>query len=540
MAGYSISRMVKIFPVPRYLTNISSIRMPHLLTDVLVIGSGIAGLRAAIEAAQHGQVLLISKGPSTESNTWYAQGGIAAAIQPDDVEHHIADTRRVGCGLCDEQAVELLVRQGAQRVRELAQWGTRFDLENGTIALGKEGGHSARRILHAKGDAIGQEIISVLLSRLREHPNVRIFTECTVIDLITRDGQCYGAVTYHAKYGHQLFWAGCTILATGGCGQLYRETTNPAIATGDGHAMAYRAGAVMRDMEMVQFHPTTLYVAGATRTLISETVRGEGAHLVNNKGERFMEELHPDAELAPRDVVSRAIQREIAASGQTCVYLDARHIPTEQFRERFPYIAERCADFDLDTGKDLIPVRPSAHYMVGGVQTDLQARSSVTGLLACGEAASSGAHGANRLASNSLLEGLVFGTIAGQLAADVNHEVRPFKLENAIKPSVLTELDLADIRNSLRSVMWRNVGIERDGRRLAETLDVLRFWSHYTLGKVLEDIAGWEVQNMLIVSALVAASAAERSGSLGVHFRSDADTNIPQEPLPHTTIQRTT
>jgi L-aspartate oxidase len=517
--------MGRLYDSRRYLTNFDSRRVPHLFTDVLVIGSGIAGLRAAIEAAGHVPTLLITKSKLSDSNTSAAQGGIAVVTDPSDsFESHIADTLTVACGLGDRRAIERIVREGPARVQELVDWGASFDRVGGALARGREGGHAAARVIHAQGDATGKEVADTLIRVARQSDGLRIFEDCFTIDLLTIDGQCAGAITFHPKYGHQMFWARQTILATGGCGQLYRETTNPAVATGDGHAMGWRAGAVLRDMEMVQFHPTTLYIAGASRALISEAVRGEGAYLVNRKGERFMGGYHPDGELAPRDVVSQAILAEMVKTGATCVHLDVRHIGAERFTRRFPWIAQLCRRFEIDIAKDLIPVRPAAHYMVGGLAVDEHTRTTVPGLLACGEAACTGVHGANRLASNSLLEGLVFGAEAGHQAAcdlTAGSSLYAAELRNWTAQSPRTELDIADVCNSLRSVMWRNAGIERHGDRLAETRDIIEFWGHYVMDKVLDDRAGWETQNMLTVARLIAAAAARRTESRGVHYRTD-------------------
>ncbi len=535
--------MPNLYATRRYLTQFDLERLPNLLTDVLVIGSGVAGLRAAIEAARHGSVLLVTKGRVDESNTAWAQGGIAVVMSPDDTfDSHIEDTLVVGCGLCDRAAVERIVREGPERIKQLMEWGALFDKRGKTLLLGLEGGHSSPRIVHAMGDATGQELSDTLVRVARGTPRLRIFEDCFAIDLIDVEGRCCGAVTYHRHHGHQMFWAKRTILATGGCGQVYRETTNPEIATGDGHAMAWRAGLPLRDMEMVQFHPTTLYVAGATRALISEAVRGEGAYLVDRQGRRFMKEYHPDAELAPRDVVSRAIVAEMAAQNATCMFLDVRHLNPDKFRKRFPMISRLCEEFDIDIAKDRIPVRPAAHYMVGGVLVDAETRTSMPGLLACGEAASSGVHGANRLASNSLLEGLVFGAIAGDLAgseaASDPSPPRPTRIHSDIAPSSRTMLDLADIRNSLRSLMWRNVGIERHGERLAETAEIIGFWEKYVMDKLFDDRTGWEIQNLLTLAHLITVAATQRKESRGVHFRSDFPEPNPKMESRHLILTR--
>lgn len=334
-----------------------------------------------------------------------------------------------------------------------------------------------------------------------------------------------GAVTFNPKYGHQLIWAKRTILASGGYSRLYRETTNPPGITGDGLAAAFRAGAVVADMEMVQFHPTTLYVAGSSRALISEAVRGEGAHLVDKSGRRFMPDYHADAELAPRDVVSRAIVDHLSKTRGTSAFLDVRHIDADQFAKRFPTICQRCAEFGINPATDLIPVRPAAHFSIGGVVTDLDARTNIDGLYCCGEASCTGLHGANRLASNSLLEGLVMGDRAGALAgveaAEEGGPVQPRPVSNEKPLSPTTLLDLQDVRNSLRSLLWRNAGILRDGDRLAETVEIIDFWSRFVLDKTFDDPHGWEIQNMLTLSRMVADSAGLRRESRGVHERID-------------------
>lgn len=519
----------------RYLIPFRASRLPQQFTDVLVIGGGIAGLRAAIAAAEGGaDVLLLAKESIEQSNTWWAQGGIAAVLQPlDSVEAHIKDTEVVGVGLCEEAAVRTVVEEGPERVLELIQWGATFDKKEGNplgLAYGLEGGHSYARILHSYGDATGKELAQTLIRKVRSFDNVRVSEHTFAIDFITHENRCVGVLAL-INGQIQIVWAKRTILASGGAGQLYRESTNPKIATADGHAMAYRAGAALQDMEMVQFHPTTLYVAGSSRALITEAVRGEGAYLVDRDGHRFMPAVHPQAELAPRDVVSRAIVEQIRKTHFTHVFLDVRHLPAEPFRQRFPQLAQLCQEFEIDITKDLIPIHPATHYMIGGVTADEFGRSSLPGLYAIGEASCSGLHGANRLASNSLLEGLVFGARAGTDAAEQAKAERimfPLEIEHSIPKSQKTELDVTDVKSSLRSVMWRNVGIERDGDRLTETREIIAFWCRYVMDKAFmpvigseNAIAGWELQNMLTVAFLVTAAAYGRTESRGTHYRSD-------------------
>ena len=335
----TISGMSPLLTSRRYLTNFDSIRTGNILTDVLVIGSGVAGARAALEAAQYGLVTLVTKPAFDQSCTSWAQGGIAAAISAQDsAQAHYDDTMRVGCGLNTPEAVRRLVEDGPACIEEIIAWGFAADRSDGTLALAREGGHSLHRVVHARGDQTGRELSETLERRVRATANIRVFEQCFVIDLITIEGVCVGAITYHAQYGHQLIWAQRTILASGGCGQLWRESTNPGVATGDGVAAAFRAGATLRDMEMMQFHPTTLYIAGAARALISEAVRGEGGLLIDKNGERFMAAYHPDVELAPRDVVSRAMHKHLAETRASCVYLAVRHLPNVS--ERFPHNAQ--------------------------------------------------------------------------------------------------------------------------------------------------------------------------------------------------------
>jgi L-aspartate oxidase len=510
----------------RYLTNFESHRLPHLFTDVLVLGSGVAGLRAAIAAAEHCDVLVVTKDAASISATSWAQGGIAAAWDETDTpDSHAEDTIRVACGLGDSRIIHQVVDEAPQHVEELLSWGARFDRTGVRLQIGREGGHSAARILHADGDATGREMVRVLLERARQSPRIRIFENCFAIDLLSGDGRVVGAVTQHPKYGHQMFWATTTILASGGVGRVFRETTNPPVATGDGLAMALRAGAVLRDMEMIQFHPTTLYVAGAARALISEAVRGEGAYLVDRDGRRFMSEYDSRQELAPRDVVSRAITAEMKQQHSSCMYLDARHFKDGHFAERFPSLYKLCRDFDIEPKSDLIPVRPSAHYTVGGVVTDEHGQTPVAGLLAAGEVASTGLHGANRLASNSLLEGLVFGkrcgTRAAERCASQTALSQPLPLNHRIPQSMRTELDLDDVLNSLQSIMGRNVAIERSGDRLRETIEIIEFWARYVMDKVFDAPRAWETQNLLSIAWCIASGAATRCESRGVHFRND-------------------
>ncbi len=522
--------MLNVFEQRRYLIPFRSLLLPHIITDTLVIGGGVAGARAALEASRHGSVIIVTKDKLEISSTSMAQGGIAAVlVDGDSFDEHVRDTLRAGGGLCDEPAVRVAVEEAPAEIARLVEWGMRFDRdEHGEFAYGREGGHSRNRILHSDGDSTGAELARCLAAQLRTCEHLRVFEHCFALDLLTApgngrgDSRVLGAITHHPRYGLQLIWAKATILATGGAGQVYRETTNPKVATGDGLAMAYRAGAVIADVEFMQFHPTTLYIAGATRALVTEAVRGEGAYLVDRHGRRFMTEYHELAELAPRDVVSRAIISEIARTGEPCVYLDARHIDANTFAARFPSLVKLLRGFDLSPATNLIPVRPCAHYFIGGAWTDLDGRTSLPGLYACGESACNGLHGANRLASNSLLEGLVFGRRAGAACAEMmDAPTGPTNIISDIPIAVTGELDIHDVGQSLRSAMWRNVGIERTGGKLADAVDMFDFWARYTLDKIFDSPVGWTTQNMLTVGALITRAAAWRNETRGVHWRLD-------------------
>jgi L-aspartate oxidase len=511
----------------RYLVGFDPQDLPHHFVDVLVIGGGLAGLRAALGVPEPLRVLVVTKDEVRESNSNYAQGGIASVLDPrDNFDDHIADTIAAGKGLCDPEAVALVVREAPERIAELIGWGTLFDQVDGHVALTREGGHSCARIVHALGDATGREVMRAVILEARTRRNVKIWQNSFTTDLMTHEGRCRGALLWDRTRGPALVWARAVVLATGGCGQLFRETTNPAIATGDGHALAFRAGAELRDMEFMQFHPTVLYIAGSARHLLTEALRGEGAHLRDRHGYRFMPDRHPLAELAPRDDVSRAIVEQMHQTRHPCVYLDLSHLDPAYVRQRFPGIDKLCHGFDLDITQDPIPVRPGAHYMMGGVTIDASARTTLPGLWAAGEVTSSGLHGANRLASNSLLEGLVHGARAAEdIVSILSAEGRQRLEVPPIAPAVFRDehepLDLADIRESLRALMWRSVGITRDAEGLVEAAESVEYWSGYVLGHVFDDPAGWVMQNMVTVARLMIAAATAREESRGAHTRVD-------------------
>jgi L-aspartate oxidase len=495
-----------------------------LSTEFLVIGGGIAGLRAAIALADAGRVLVITKAEATESNTGYAQGGIAAALGADDSPAlHAKDTIRAGAGLCDEAAVRVLVEEGPTYVTELVDWGVRFERdESGQLAFGREAAHSVRRVLHA-GDATGREIGRVLWERVSRLPRIAVINYGVVTELAVEDGVAAGAWYVDRDGVRRRIAAKATLLATGGAGQVFRETTNPAVATGDGIALGYFAGARVADLEFVQFHPTALKLPGAPRFLISEALRGEGARLVNAQGEPFMVRYHEGGDLAPRDVVARAIVQETERTpGPVSLRLD--HLDPVFVRRRFPNIAEMCRRVGLNLATDLIPVGPAAHYMMGGVDTDRWGRTSVPGLFAAGEVACTGVHGANRLASNSLLEGLVFGARAGYAmqegpaAAPEGPGRRP-----STGPPAGDRVGPDVNHDAVRELVWTAAGLFRTRDGLTGAVSTLDAASAAVRASVLEGgaSADWQHLNFLTVAQLIARAALRREESRGGHFRVD-------------------
>ncbi len=521
---------------PRYLIAFDRDLLPQHEVDVLVIGGGVAGASAALAAAEQGaSVLLLTKGPLSEGNTAYAQGGIAAVLDQsecesgDSVRQHVQDTLQAGSSFNREPAVSSILGEAAEALDDLRRYGCVFDLDDqGGVALTREGGHSARRILHAGGDSTGREIARTLSDAACNHPRIQVHTEVFVLDLLRDHDRVVGAL-YDYAGSQQLAMAPAVVLATGGSGRLYRETSNPRLATGDGLAMAYRAGAKLVDLEFVQFHPTCLYIAGTPRHLITEAMRGEGAWLVNNDGERFMPHYHERAELAPRDVVSQAIVKEIASSCFQHVWLNATHLQADFLRARFPTIYATCAELQIDITRDWIPVHPAAHYHCGGVSSDLHGRSSLPGLWVAGEVACTGLNGANRLASNSLLEGLVMGRRAGQEAAAAETLTAGRIWHDSDRPPIAIDVD--DLIRSSRSLMWRQAGLTRHQSGLDTACRSLGFWmQHQARGRFAER-SGWEMQNMLLASALIAYAARARPGSLGTHLRTDDDGSQPGEHI---------
>lgn len=484
--------------------------------DFIVVGSGIAGLRAAVALASRGRVAVLTKDQVTESNTEYAQGGVAVALSDDDaIELHYQDTIDAGAGLCDPEAVAVLVEEGPRYITELIEHGAEFDRENGNLAFTREAAHSRSRVLHARGDATGREIVRALVAWAKRLRDIEFLPHACTQSLIVKEGRCLG-VTYIEPSNFQIraLYGRATILATGGAGQLYLHTTNPDVATGDGQAMAYRAGALMADLEFIQFHPTALNVPNAPRFLLSEAMRGEGGLLVNSRGERFMPRYDERAELAPRDIVSRSIHFEMQRTESDSVWLDMRHLDRAHVRERFPKILNTCLLYNIDVTRDLIPVSPAAHYAMGGVKTDIWGRASIAGLYAAGEVACTGVHGANRLASNSLLEGLVFGARAGETAATE----APAKVETS-EPRDWDFGESADwriddgTRAEVKRIMWERVGIVRKAEGLKGAL-----------GK-LEEIASRRLNtrswNFVTLARLIAEAAFWRCESRGAHYRSD-------------------
>jgi L-aspartate oxidase len=493
-------------------------------TDFIIVGAGVAGLRAAIALAEAGNVLVLAKQELSESATQYAQGGIAVALSDEDeIGLHLLDTIAAGDGLVNEAAARVLVEEGPERIQELLDWGTQFDREGSKLTFTREGAHSRSRVLHAHGDSTGREIGRALAAKARTLKNITFSEFDFSADLILDSGRAVGLCLINAAGEERAAFAHGILFATGGAGQVYRDTTNPSVATADGVAMAYRAGAVLSDMEFVQFHPTALYKAGAPRFLLSEALRGEGAYLVNERGDRFMPEKHPLSELAPRDVVAREIWTEITKSNSSdpAVFLDMRHLGAAHMIARFPRIYKTCLKFGVDITRDLVPIRPAAHYLMGGVKTDLGGCTSIPGLYAAGETACTGVHGANRLASNSLLEGLVFGARAGERmrsdpAVGTNVKSCPVPERTHYPNAPLTADQLS---TAVHNVMARSAGVVRDDHGMKQGVSMLE--SLVNRLPRPDSRANCEAINIHEAATLILRCALARQESRGAHFRTD-------------------
>jgi L-aspartate oxidase len=504
---------------------ISAMPAASLETDFLVIGAGVAGLRAAIELAPAGRVLVLAKKEVSDSNTQYAQGGIAAALSDEDeISLHLQDTLVAGDGLCNVDAAKVLVEDAPERIDELIAWGTQFDREGTKLTFGREGAHSRNRILHAHGDSTGREILRALYAKAKTMPEISVQEFEFSTDLHIDDGRVRAVHLIDDHGQNKTVPCSAVLLATGGMGQLYLNTTNPPVATGDGVAMAYRAGAELTDLEFIQFHPTALYLKKSPRFLLSEALRGEGAHLRNMEMTRFMPKYHPMGELAPRDVVARAIMHELerTRAKDPIVYLDLTDLDAEHIRKRFPRIYATCMQFNIDITTELIPVRPAAHYAMGGVRTDLDGRSTLPGLYAAGEAAGTGVHGANRLASNSLLEGLVFGARAGKKMRD---ELKlPAKREGDVPPAAAYSngplpFPVETTIGHLQEFMWKQVGIVRTAEGMKQAVQSIQEMAPRLAHP--HSRREYEARNLQIAGSLVARSALAREESRGAHYRTD-------------------
>lgn len=513
--------------------------------DFIVVGAGIAGLRASIELASAGRVLCLAKRELTESNTRYAQGGIAAALSDEDeIGLHLQDTIGAGDGLVNVEAARVLVEEGPLRIEELIKWGTEFDRNGTKLAFTREGAHSRNRILHANGDSTGKEIGRGLYMRAAALKNITFREFGFTSELLVENGRVIGVRLLEDNGEITDIHACGVLLATGGLGQVYSDTTNPSVATGDGVAMAWRAGAEISDMEFIQFHPTALYLKGAPHFLLSEALRGEGAYLRNSNLQRFMQKYHDLAELAPRDVVARAIahELEVCPLKDPVVFLDMTHLNSERIRKRFPRIYATCMEYNVDITEEMVPIRPAAHYAMGGVKTDLDGRTNIPGLYAAGEVAATGVHGANRLASNSLLEGLVFGARAAQrMAAECppsharnNHEKNGNHRGAKAEDKSVASPEAEQIISQVQKLMWLNLGIVREGKKIREVIPQLE-----ALRAKLPDPTcrrNCEVRNILETGLLIARSALARLESRGAHYRMDYPVHDDQKFLKHSVV----
>jgi L-aspartate oxidase len=525
----------------------SKVMMSGGQADFVVIGAGVAGLRAAVELARHGEVLVVTKEAVAESNTHYAQGGIAVAMQGrEDISLHLKDTVAAGDGLVYRKAAEVLVAEGPLRVEELIEWGARFDHDSGHLLRTREAAHSVPRILHADGDATGAEISRSLASVAQAHKAIHFAEWTTVTGLVVRDGRVAGVDLLNRDQSASRVGARAVLIAAGGAGQVYSDTTNPAVATGDGIALAAEAGAELADMEFYQFHPTALSLPGTPRFLLSEALRGEGAYLRNDRGERFMERYDASLELAPRDVVARAVAREgMSEDGGEArlVYLDMRHVRGLDLHQRFPGISGFLGKHGLDLHRDLIPVRPAAHYLMGGIRTDLDGRTSVRGLYASGEAACTGVHGANRLASNSLLEGLVFGARAGRAMIVDANALDPVEAQevSSVRLSAVEEEHIDNTIACLQRSMWEFAGLLREETTLLQGMETLgnctaELGRLAGEGKVSRRLS--EARTLCRVADAILRSALARTESRGAHFRKDYPRHDDAQFLKHSIFGR--
>ena len=504
--------------------------MKNLKFDYIVLGSGVAGLRAAAGLAGKGSVAVITKSTLGEGSSEYAQGGVAVVLSDDDTIYlHYQDTIVAGDGLCDEAAVMTLVEEGPEYIKELITWGAKFDMHEGHLSFTREAAHSVNRIIHAQGDATGHEIVRALKEYVKTKDDVIRIENTYAIDLIVKDNKVYGIKCVDEITGEiKNYYTKAVIIATGGAGRIYTRTTNPEVSTGDGIAMAFRAGATVKDMEFFQFHPTGFHAEGYPAFLLSESMRGEGAVLRNKDGERFCEKYHPDAELAPRDVVARAIFFEMIKTDYPNVYMDLTRLNANFLVNRFPKIYSTLKQYGFDITKDLIPVSPAAHYQMGGIETDLRGRTSVEGLYACGEAACTGVHGANRLASNSLLEGVVFGARSAQAAIEdcADNKIEFIEIAD-IKEEINSDkcnVKLSEIQN----ILWKYASVVRNEKGLQKALDtLLELQNQYLMCQPL-DRKNCEIKNVVTIGKLISLAALTRKGSRGSHFRDDYPEKIKE------------
>jgi L-aspartate oxidase len=513
---------------PRYLINFDLTKLKIIYTDFLIVGSGIAGLYTSLKIYDRGEVVLLTKSKLKESNTEYAQGGIAVALgDKDSPRLHMEDTLKAGANFCDPEAVEVLVTEGPKCVEELIELGTKFDKVEGKYKTALEAAHQRPRILRARGDATGAEIERALSEKVINENKIKTKENILIVDIIAEHNTCYGLLALDSNTNEIVaYLAKVTILASGGAGQLFSNTTNPNVATGDGIAMAYRGGAKVTDLEFIQFHPTALFHQGSPKFLISEAVRGEGAILKNINGESFMHSYHPRAELAPRDIVARAIIDQMKKTKNDYVYLDATKIK-DKFSQRFPTIYKNCLALNIDPEKEYIPVAPAAHYTMGGIKTDTWGQTNLTNLYACGECTSTGVHGANRLASNSLLEGLVFGNrITQKIKENITYssinKLEELKLSYNAHQSQkkYKEYNPSELKTELQKLMWDKVGIIRNSSDLKKARQKISEWE-FILKSELNTTDDFELANLIILAGLITNSALQREESRGAHYRKD-------------------